>query len=57
MDNDLLELAAATTGGFDLWKTLRALKIDISIGEPIRAMKGWPVGRTFDQILTVNTAV
>src|ERR1700739_4977605 len=55
MDNDLLELAVATTGGFDLWKTLRALKVDISIGGPIWAMKGWPVGRTFDQILTVNT--
>jgi hypothetical protein len=26
MDDDLLELAVATTGGFDMWKTLRALK-------------------------------
>jgi hypothetical protein len=56
MTDDLLDLAIAATGGQALWKGLGALKVDISIGGPIWAMKGWPPGQTFDQILTVNTA-
>jgi hypothetical protein len=56
MTDNLLELAIATTGGRELWKTLRGLRIDISIGGPIWAMKGWPPEKTFDQILTLNTA-
>ena len=55
MSDELLDLAIATTGGDDLWSTLRALKIDISIGGPIWAMKGWPPEKTFDQILTLDT--
>jgi hypothetical protein len=51
----LLDLAIAATGGRDLWNDLRALKIDISIGGPIWAMKGWPKDKTFDQVLTVDT--
>ena len=35
MTDDLLELAIATSGGRELWKTLRGLRIDISIGGPI----------------------
>ncbi|MDT5050696.1 MAG: hypothetical protein QOG75_6615, partial [Mycobacterium sp.] len=31
MTDDLLELAVATTGGRELWKTLRGLRIDISV--------------------------
>jgi hypothetical protein len=54
MTGDLLELAIATTGGRELWKTLRGLRIDISIGGPIWAMKGWPPEKTFDQILTLD---
>jgi hypothetical protein len=42
MTDDPLELAIATTGGCELWKTPRGLRIDISIGGPIWAMKGWP---------------
>ena len=55
MSADLLDLAIATTGGRDLWSTVCGLKVDISIGGPIWAMKGWPPGKTFDQILTVDT--
>ena len=55
MSDNLLELAIATTGGRELRKTLRGLRIDISIGGPIWAMKGWPPEKTFDQILTLDT--
>jgi hypothetical protein len=55
MTDDLLELAIATTGGRELWKTLCGLRIDISIGGPIWAMKRWPPEKTFDQILTLDT--
>ncbi|MFE5096481.1 hypothetical protein ACFRCI_40765 [Streptomyces sp. NPDC056638] len=55
MSDGLLDLAIAATGGQALWNTLRGLKIDISIGGPIWAMKGWPPDRTFDQILTLDT--
>ena len=55
MSDELLDLAIATAGGQDLWNTLRGLKIDISIGGPIWAMKGWPPEKTFDQILTLDT--
>ena len=51
----LLDVAVAGTGGFDLWNTLRGLKVDISIGGPIWALKGWPPDKTFDQVLTVDT--
>jgi hypothetical protein len=54
MTDELLALAIATTGGQTMWNTLRELRIDISIGGPIWAMKGWPAGQTFDQILTVD---
>jgi hypothetical protein len=53
--DDLLELAIATIGGRELWKELRGLRIDISIGGPIWAMKGWPKDKTFDQVLTLDT--
>ena len=56
MTEQLLDLAIATTGGRELWSTLRGLKIDISIGGPIWAIKGWQPDQTFDQILTVDTA-
>jgi hypothetical protein len=55
MTDDLLDSAITTTGGWELWNTLRGLRIDISIGGPIWAMKGWPRDKTFDQILTVDT--
>jgi hypothetical protein len=55
MSDRLLDLAIATAGGQGLWNTLRGLKIDISIGGPIWAMKGWPPEKTFDQILTLDT--
>lgn len=46
MADNLLELAIATTGGYELWKTLPGLRIDSSIGGPIWAMKGWPPAKT-----------
>ena len=55
MTDDLLDLAIATTGGRALWNSLCGLRIDISIGGPIWAMKGWPPEQTFDQILSVDT--
>jgi hypothetical protein len=55
MTDDLLERAIATSGGRILWKALRGLTIDISIGGPIWAMKGWPPEKTFDQIITLDT--
>ncbi len=54
MTDDLLTRAIATTGRQQLWNALRGLRIDISIGGPIWAMKGWPPDKTFDQILTVD---
>jgi hypothetical protein len=56
MTEELLDLAIETAGGRRLWSTLRGLKIDISIGGPIWAIKGWPPGKTFDQVLTLDTA-
>jgi hypothetical protein len=56
MTEELLDLAIETAGGHRLWSTLRGLKIDISIGGPIWAIKGWPPGKTFDQVLTLDTA-
>jgi hypothetical protein len=55
MSEELLDLAIATAGDRQLWNTLRGLKIDISIGGPIWARKGWPPDKTFDQILTLDT--
>jgi hypothetical protein len=54
MTDDLLEQAITTIGGRELWKPLHGLRIDISIGGPIWAMKGWPPEKTFDQIITLD---
>jgi hypothetical protein len=54
MAEELLDVAVATAGGRELWSTLRGLKIDVSIGGPIWAMKGWPPGKTFDQTMTLD---
>jgi hypothetical protein len=56
MGDELLDLAIDTAGGRDLWNTLRGLRIDISIGGPIWAVKGWPPDKTFDQTLALDTA-
>jgi hypothetical protein len=50
-----LDLAIAIAGGRALWNSLCSLRIEISIGGPIWAMKGWPPEQTFDQILSVDT--
>ena len=55
MSDDLLELAIAAAGGQQLWRGLRGLRAEISIGGPIWALKGWPPGVTFDQVVTVDT--
>ncbi|GGT52824.1 hypothetical protein P6B95_41210 [Streptomyces atratus] len=55
MSDELLDLAIATAGGQEHWDTLRGLNVDISIGGPIWARKGWPPDKTFDQILTPDT--
>lgn len=55
MGEQLLDLAIAATGGRGLWDSLRGLRIDISIGGPIWASKGWLPDETFDQVLTLDT--
>ena len=52
---DLVEKAIARSGGLAFWKTLRGLRVDLSIGGPIWAVKGWPAGMTFNQTLTLDT--
>ena len=49
MSEELLDLPIATTGGHELRNTLRGLKVDLSTGRPIWAMKGRPADQTFDQ--------
>jgi hypothetical protein len=51
---NLVESVVAAHGGRELWRTLTRLRIDISIGGPIWAMKGWPPDKTFDQVLTLD---
>jgi hypothetical protein len=53
--DDLLSTAIEAAGGQKLWNTLRGLTVDLSIGGPIWAMKGWPAGVTFDQTVTLDT--
>jgi hypothetical protein len=53
----LLESVVAAHGGHELWNALTGLRIDISIGGPIWAMKGWPPDTTFDQVLTLDAAI
>jgi hypothetical protein len=55
MPDDLTEAVIARSGGRELWKALRGLRIDISIGGPVWAVKGWPVGTIFHQIVTMDT--
>jgi hypothetical protein len=56
MRNELLDIAIEAAGGLDLWNRLRALSVDVSIGGPIWASKGWLPDETFDQIVTVDTS-
>ncbi|PNE37093.1 hypothetical protein [Streptomyces noursei] len=56
MGDGLLDLAIAEAGGHRLWNSLRGLKVDLSIGGPIWALKGWSPEQTFDQILSLDTA-
>jgi hypothetical protein len=53
--DDLLSTAIDAAGGQKLWDTLRGLTLDLSVGGPIWAMKGWPAGTTFDQTITLDT--
>jgi hypothetical protein len=52
--DDLLATAIEAAGGQELWNTLRSLTVDLSVGGPLWAMKGWPPGATFDQTVTLN---
>jgi hypothetical protein len=53
--DDLPATAIEAAGGQKLWNTLCGLTIDLSIGGPLWAMKGWPPSATFDQTVTLNT--
>jgi hypothetical protein len=54
--DDLVATAIEAAGGQKLWNTLRSLTVDLSVGGPIWAMKGWPGCATFDQTVTLDTA-
>ena len=55
MTDDLVATAIEAAGGQNLGNTLRGLTVDLSVGGPLWAMKGWPPGTTFDQKVTLNT--
>jgi hypothetical protein len=55
VSDDLLAAALTATGGQQLWNSLTGLRVDVTIGGPIWALKGWPQGQTFHQVLTVDT--
>jgi hypothetical protein len=55
--DDLVATAIEASGGQQLWKTLRGLTVELSVGGPIWAMKGWPPGATFDQTVTLDTGI
>jgi len=50
--DDLVATAIDAVGLQKLWNTLRGLTVDMSIGGPLWATKGWPPGAAFDQTLT-----
>jgi hypothetical protein len=53
--DDLVATAIEAAGGQKLWNALRGLTVDLSVGGPIWATKGWPAGPTFDQTVTLDT--
>jgi hypothetical protein len=55
--DDLLSTDIEAAGGQTLWNTLRSLTVDLSIGGPTWAMKGWPAGATFDRTVTLDTRI
>jgi hypothetical protein len=55
MRDDLVEVAIDAAGGHALWNTMRALSVDLTIGGPIWAAKGWPPDTTFRQTITLDT--
>jgi hypothetical protein len=54
--DDLLSTVIEAAGGEKLWNSLRGLSVDMTVGGPLWAMKGWPAGATFDQTVTLDTA-
>ncbi|MEE6163405.1 MULTISPECIES: hypothetical protein [unclassified Mycolicibacterium] len=54
MNCPLLQQAIDASGGQELWSRVRRLRVDIAIGGPIWARKGWPAEQVFDQILAVE---
>jgi hypothetical protein len=50
----LLDSVISAHGGLEHWSTLTGLRIDISIGGPIWAIKGWPPDQTFDQVVILD---
>jgi hypothetical protein len=50
--DDFVATAIDAVGLQKLWNTLRGLTVDMSIGGPLWATKGWPPGAAFDQTLT-----
>ncbi|MCV7419990.1 hypothetical protein H7K45_05515 [Mycobacterium yunnanensis] len=55
MSDDLLDLAVDAAGGRELWNTVHALRVDLTVGGPIWGVKGWPAASSFHQIVTVDT--
>lgn len=56
MSAELLDRVTAAAGGHALWRRVRRLRVDIAIGGPIWARKGWAQGQVFDQMLTIDPA-
>jgi hypothetical protein len=53
--DDLVATAIEAAGGQKLWNTLRGLTVDLSVGGPVWAMKGWPPGATFEPTVAADS--
>jgi hypothetical protein len=53
--DDLIAIAIEAADGQKLWNTLRGLTVDLSVGGPVWAMKGWPPGAAFEQTVTADS--
>jgi hypothetical protein len=50
--DDLVATAIDAVGLQKLWNTLRGLTVDLSVGGPVWATKGWRPATTFEQTVT-----
>jgi hypothetical protein len=50
--DDLVVTSIEAVGGQKLWNTLRGLTVDLSVGGPMWATKGWPPRGASEQTVT-----